>query len=298
MIDVTCPQCGAIYHSEESHIGKLLRCARCGSHVPILKKERAVVHQSPVFPHAAKVRVKPTSPAPTRHARRIYSIVIATAALLAIAIWVVLLRHSASPRRGTASLSDIQEPYVPQNTVSDQPVDFIPEDSTSTTVRAAAIEGRRRTRVAPRPRSYNSLPTGTRIERDIGTQGHGKLTTENGTDEDAVVRLSDVATDQTICWFFVQAHSSFTMPRIPQGVYRLAFTTGLNWIESEETFKSDPLYSEFERNFEFDEQRDSERVQYHSVSVTLNPVPLGNVRTRPITREEFLKGHRHVALKR
>ena len=82
-----------------------------------------------------------------------------------------------------------------------------------------------------------------------------------------------------------------------------AFTTGLNWVESNEgdgegTFSWHPAYSEFEHNFEFSEQRNSEGVHYHNISVTLHSVPAGNVRTRAITREEFLKGHRHVAAQR
>jgi len=32
---VTCPRCGAVYHSEEQHIGKHLRCTRCEAVVPI-----------------------------------------------------------------------------------------------------------------------------------------------------------------------------------------------------------------------------------------------------------------------
>jgi predicted RNA-binding Zn-ribbon protein involved in translation (DUF1610 family) len=33
--NVPCPQCGVVYHSEAAHIGKHLRCARCGAVVPI-----------------------------------------------------------------------------------------------------------------------------------------------------------------------------------------------------------------------------------------------------------------------
>lgn len=75
----------------------------------------------------------------------------------------------------------------------------------------------------PRPSEYNSLPTGTRIEGDIGTDGHGKLAVENGTDEDAVVQLSDVTTDQTVRWFFVKAHTTAHKARIPEGTYTLRF---------------------------------------------------------------------------
>lgn len=151
-----------------------------------------------------------------------------------------------------------------------------------------------------RPTEYNSLPTGTRIADDVGTNGHKELTVENGTSEDAVARLSHagIEGDDTVRWFFVQAHSTALMPKIPEGTYRLRFTTGLNWVESQDTFSWHPAYSEFERSFDFSEQRHSHGVQYHSISVTLHAVPSGNVRTRTITREEFLKGHRHVALQR
>jgi hypothetical protein len=130
----------------------------------------------------------------------------------------------------------------------------------------------------------------------MGTAGHGKLTVQNGTGEDAVMRLSDVTTDQTVRWFFVKAHSSAHVPRIPQGEYRLMYTTGLNWVKSDDVFTWQPSYNEFERTLDYSEQRDSEGIQYHTISVTLNSVLFGNVRTRKITREEFLRGHRHVAL--
>jgi hypothetical protein len=37
-------------------------------------------------------------------------------------------------------------------------------------------------------------------------------------------------------------------------------------------------------------------IQYKDISVTLHPVMGGNVRTKDISRSEFLKGHRHVPL--
>jgi hypothetical protein len=153
-------------------------------------------------------------------------------------------------------------------------------------------------RAEPRPTEYNSLPTGTRIEEDVGTNGHGELAVENGSNEDAVVRLAYVEVDETVRWFFVQAHSTGRVRKIPAGNYKLAFTTGLNWVESEDTFSWHPTYSEFERSFDFKEQHDSDGVQFHSIRVTLHSVPFGNVRTKTITREEFLRGHKHIALER
>ncbi len=88
------------------------------------------------------------------------------------------------------------------------------------------------------------------------------------------------------------------MTHIPQGTDRLTFTSGLNWVEPDDTFSWHPSYSEFERVVAYSEEHDSEGIQYHTISVTLHPVLFGNVKTKAISREQFLKGHRHVALQR
>jgi hypothetical protein len=322
MIDVTCQQCGAVYHSEQTHIGKHLRCSRCGCLVPIsTHAQRAVAQQSPAFPDAASRKANTPSPKhPTRRFGRIYPFAIAAVAVAVGAVSLVLLRHPTVSKQGAAGLSNIEEPAQPQqNQKADNAMDFQTDASPATSPEASAqspelqfkasdveVQGesqpsarQKHVQAAdPRPTHYHSLPTGSRIEEDVGTSGHGELTVENGTSEDAVARLFDAGTDQTVRWFFVQAHSSTQLAQIPQGTYRLTFTTGLNWVESEDTFSWRPSYSEFERAFEYSEQHDSEGLQYHSISVTLHSVPLGNVRTKAITREEFLKGHRHVALQR
>jgi len=153
--------------------------------------------------------------------------------------------------------------------------------------------------VDQRPTAYNSLPTGTRITPDIGTNGHGTLMVINGTSEDAVVRLYDIATHQTVLWFSVQAGSSAQRTQLPEGTYILAYTTGLDWLESEDAFQWHPSYSKLERQLRYTERPDSEGiVQYHEMTVTLNPAIGGNIRTKAISREEFLKGHHHTPLQR
>ena len=273
MIDFTCRQCGAVYHSQEAHVGKQVRCNQCGSLVAIVPPaDHGVVQQQPAFPSAGKRRVSQTG----GKRRRVYPFAIVVTAIGLAIVSLVFLRHPSVPRQSTSKQPNIAQPVASPNPQTD---------------------GNTPTRLPdPRPTEYNSLPTGARIEEDIGTHGHGNLTVDNGTSEDAVVQLSDVGTDQTVRWFFVKAHSSAHKARIPQGIYRLTFTTGLNWVEREDTFSWQPSYYEFERTFEYSEHRDSEGVQYKTISVTLNPVLFGNVRTKTITREEFLRGHRQVAL--
>jgi hypothetical protein len=141
-----------------------------------------------------------------------------------------------------------------------------------------------------RPTEFVSLATGTRVQQDVRTDGHGEFNVDNGTDDDAVVSLVDYSSNQSVRCFFVQAHTSAHVQRISQGNYTLAFTTGLDWNAAEFSFGWHPSYSEFEHTFEFKERRDSEGVNYKSISITLHAVPTGSVRTRPITRQEFLRG--------
>lgn len=150
----------------------------------------------------------------------------------------------------------------------------------------------------PRPTEYNSLPTGTSIGPDFCTGGHGVLTVENGTDVDAVARLYDAATYRTVCWFFVRAGESHRKTAIPEGTYELVYTLGLNWVESEDTFGWRPSYTRFGRTLRYYEQEAAGDIQYHDISVTLQPVIGGNVRAQKISRQDFLKGHQHMALER
>ena len=149
----------------------------------------------------------------------------------------------------------------------------------------------------PRPTHYNSLPTGTRITEDVGTNGHGDLTISNSTNVDAVVRLYATPSSETVRWFFVQAYSRCSVNAIPEGTYTLAYTSGLDWIDSEDAFRWHPSYHQFERSLTYSEQSVEDGIQYHEISVTLHPVG-GNVRTKQISREEFLNGHRHMPLQR
>jgi hypothetical protein len=267
MIDIACPQCGVVYHTLEANVGKHILCTKCGNVITVVL---AVTPRSPSAPTVSK-------PVTTsgRKRRRTYTVgIVAAAAVVLIAF--LSLRYTNTPKEQvSANKTDEAQKWTIAGEET-PPASAQPAD--------------------PRPTEYNSLPSGTRIEEDSGTSGHGKLAVENGTSEDAVARLSDTTTDQTVRWFFVKAHSSAHMSRIPQGTYRLAYTTGLNWVESNDAFSWQPTYDEFERTLDYDEHRDSEGVKYHTVRVTLNSVLFGNVRTRTITREEFLRGHRHIPL--
>jgi hypothetical protein len=152
--------------------------------------------------------------------------------------------------------------------------------------------------VNPAHDQESSLPTGTGISEDVGTNGYGELTISNRTNSDAVVRLYETFSLKTVRWFFVQADSRCTVGAIPEGSYALVYTSGLDWIDAEDGFRLNPSYHQFERSVTYSEQDDEDGVEYHEISVTLHPVVGGNVRTKRISREEFLRGHRHTPLQK
>ena len=179
MIDVGCPECGVVYHTLEANVGKQILCTKCGYVITIVL---AVTHPSPSAP-AVNLRAKPS----VAKRRGIYNFAIAGAVAVAL-IALLVVRHPGAANRATKTNTDNAEKWKVVGEESPPVPDPPKNESTQT--------------ADPRPTEYNSLPTGTRIEEDNGTGGHGKLTVENGTTEDAVVRVSDATTDQTVRWVF------------------------------------------------------------------------------------------------
>ena len=84
----------------------------------------------------------------------------------------------------------------------------------------------------------------------------------------------------------------------PKAATLSSTTSGLDWIDSEDGFRLNPSYHQFDRSVTYSEHTDEDGVQYHEISVTLHPVVGGNVRARKISREEFLKGPHHKPLEK
>src|SRR5579864_5300153 len=84
-MDVQCPQCGAVYHSDESHVGRHLRCTRCGSMVPISFAARNIVSQPTPTPSN-----QPVDCAPNKTSGRSKSLYVAWVAFGVILVLVGL----------------------------------------------------------------------------------------------------------------------------------------------------------------------------------------------------------------
>lgn len=142
---------------------------------------------------------------------------------------------------------------------------------------------------------YRSMPNGSRIAPDVGTTGYGELEVQNGTDEDAELSLYDSGTEQRVRAVYVEARHSVRMHGIPTGIYELAYTHGLDWVGDDDFRCGDQDYAQFERQFTFTEEKNQEGIQYKAITVTLHTVVGGNVRTKRVPRQEFLRNHRRTA---
>src|SRR5579864_6723984 len=84
MIDVTCPQCGVVYHTLEANVGKQILCTKCGYVITIVL---AVTHPSSSAP-AVNLRAKSS----VAKGRGIYKFAIVGAVAVALIAFLVL-RH-------------------------------------------------------------------------------------------------------------------------------------------------------------------------------------------------------------
>lgn len=303
MIDVTC-QCGRVCHSEEQHVGKHLRCPNCGESVPILDAARAMVQPPTTLP-----RTQTNQP----RARQVHRFRPLYAVFAAIGVMVLsgsfLVVHFQSRAKttpaGHAGLAEIDEPSTsqqqtigsPSSDTGDQstkweivdvePIPPKPKNSPSSARRAqrqpATTNGARIPQSGSPLEQEPSLPNGARIAPDVGSDGRGELNVNNGTSEDAEVILYSIENDEQTRDINVKAHSYFQITGIPVGTYELKYALGLSCYQ-------------FDHSLDYTEHRTEEGdrvlVNYKEISVTLHPVVGGNVRTKQISRNEFLKGHR------
>jgi hypothetical protein len=71
------------------------------------------------------------------------------------------------------------------------------------------------------------MTTGGRIEPDTDQAGNTVFNVENGTAQDAVVRIFELsAAKRTIRWFFVAAHDSAQTTKIPEGTFGVGLHSG------------------------------------------------------------------------
>ena len=130
---------------------------------------------------------------------------------------------------------------------------------------------------------FSSRPeNGVMALNNLSEQGMGSLEVENGSDSDGVIILMD-SQDQALAAFYVRAAETAILSEIPDGTYRVFFSTGTGWSESKKRFQENIRMEKFESAFIFK----TTSTTYPLWQVTLQPVMGGTAETAPVDTEEF-----------
>ena len=326
MIEVCC-KCGEVYYAEESHTGRSLRCWKCGRILPVERK--ALTYPSDP-PNVERVTTPSVDEPPARHviisssarSHRKKAVVIGGAAA-AFVVVLILVEQSPGPSTEVSSgpSPSTEQAATPPPTPPAQeiepsrlkPLPPIPRSSRSSgksppaparpddvAVLPATRRAVRSIRIPPcaQGQQVERLPTGARIEPDEGASGFCELRTSNGSRRDAAVRLVYRETGRTARLVYIRAGDEYTLAGIELGIYLLRYVSGKDWMPACRDFLREADYAEFERALLFEAvMPDYDRKGYATIYVvTLNPVPLGNARTRAIDRKRFFEGDQHVTL--
>ncbi|MFH7245857.1 MAG: hypothetical protein ACHWZW_23770 [Spirulina sp.] len=131
-----------------------------------------------------------------------------------------------------------------------------------------------------------SLPTGTELAPPIGN-GYSQITVKNGNPVDAVFKLVDAASGETLRFMAVQANDQLTVDDLGTCTCDLRFATGVNWDAEEQRFRYGMAISAFSEPVEFAVKREGNTEYWTTLEVTLHPVVDGNAQTEPLDESEF-----------
>lgn len=143
-------------------------------------------------------------------------------------------------------------------------------------------------------KEYNSLTNGTIINwLPRYFNGLGELRIDNGTRQDAVVKLVKKSIDSSIYTAYIKSDNIHIIKNIPDGRYTLVFMHGEDWSESSKTFLVARSYSEFEEDFYYTTKEVTEYdgiyEEYNTYEITLHSVYGGTADIDPISANEFNK---------
>ncbi|NEQ51725.1 MAG: hypothetical protein F6K11_16555 [Leptolyngbya sp. SIO3F4] len=132
-----------------------------------------------------------------------------------------------------------------------------------------------------------SLENGADITPIQGVVGYSRLTIDNGESRDAVVKLMDRASGETLRYVYVKAHSQVTLESLGTCECELKFATGVDWDIETQQFRKRQKLSAFSDPLEFIVEYRDDGEYWRTYTVTLHRVPDGTAAIEPIGKEEF-----------
>lgn len=153
-----------------------------------------------------------------------------------------------------------------------------------------------RTGLQNTPVNPNRLRTGSAPYTGEIRLGESKITVDNGTDTEAIVRVVRFRDggQEKVRNFYVRAHDQFVAERIPPGEYVLRVAFGTDWNSEARKFNYRKSFVETQ-TFAVDETTWTEtrdegevlRTRSSALSITLHEVLHGNFQSHPINEDEF-----------
>ena len=141
----------------------------------------------------------------------------------------------------------------------------------------------------PPPRT---LVNGTMISK-LSLIGNGRLTVQNGTGRDAVIKVVDEPARLSVVAFYVSAGQTASVEQLPDGDFRVLFASGTDWDSAAGTFTRDKTFAKFYSVLNFvtteSTRADGVYTQYSTFTLTLHKVVHGNAKTSKVQEADFLK---------
>lgn len=263
VLTINC-QCGEVFHAEERHIGRAIKCGRCGQVLGI-----GAMAPTPPLPGSMGSPAPAGAPmASGRWSMHRWGIAALAFVTVVTTVWLAVLLFPREEERQQA-VTYVPVPQAPAEVASKPAAEPIPPR-------------------APTPKPpVNRLKTGTNIWTPLGASGRGTLRIHNGTSYDAAVTLLDEKTKTTRRFVYIRAREMTTLSTIAPCQCRLFFAFGTDWDARVEEFRDDPSFSVFDDVLRFTESETDSGVQWATFSVTLHPVPEGKAKTTRLSKEEF-----------
>jgi hypothetical protein len=295
MITIQCP-CGEIYHAEEQHVGKNIKCSRCGEILSVKKLDSPLpVYRANEVPQENReststvLQRERTTIERSWWKEHLYSIVGITS-LICLLLFIIIqfsLPKDNKQLPPTDPPLSLQPPMV-QKPFREPLKEYAPLPALPIKTSPPVDP------INPKRLPHGSQPFGPGIR-----SGHSTITLDNGTKSDALACIIKFAGngESMVRNSYIQQGKKWTAEKIPPGKYILRVGFGVDWnpkikeFNIEKGFTGSKIFNITETtHVEEDDNGTIQRTRFSKIAITLHPVISGNFPSHKIGKQEFYKG--------
>jgi hypothetical protein len=260
MLSIQCP-CGEQFHAADEHVGRYLKCRRCGKNLLVARPITASSQR--VEARRAEAPLPQQAVSAISSNRHLYAVGATVIGLFLLIVATDLRRGMDGEKKdGTTAIS------------TSAPA---PKSAPSTVVEPRAI---------PPTCIPNTLvpATGKELKRG-GRGGHGIPTIDNGSGYDAVVALYDQENERVVRRLYVRSGQVGQALSIIPGNYSIRFAFGEAYSVSRGRFCAFHGASEFDHTLEYAEFKTEDGLRYKEAQISLHKVVNGNAPSHGISED-------------